>query len=70
MVADPVCTQALADLMITFMTGNVPQKIANMLLTATLDILLKKNEETMAKMQRTMGLDYINPNDRLAWVHP
>jgi hypothetical protein len=48
LAAEPDCGQALASLMTTLVKGEVSNKITDLLSSATLVVLLKKDAETMA----------------------
>ncbi len=61
LVEDQACGEAIATFMTTLVTGVVSDKIADLLSSATMVILLKKDEETMAAMKATLGDAYIQP---------
>ena len=61
MNTDMACAQALGGLMTAIITCDVSQKIAELMSTATLVVLLQKDEETMAILKRIMGPNYIQP---------
>ncbi len=65
LVVDPECGEALAAFMTVIVKGDVSQKIAGLLSSATLVILLKKDAETMEEMKRTPGDTYIQPQQPL-----
>ena len=50
LVADPDCGEALANFMTVIIKGDVSQKIADLLSSSTLVILLKKDAEIMEEM--------------------
>ena len=47
--------------MITFIKGGVSKKITDLLSSATMVILLKKDVKTMAKMKLSQGAAYLQP---------
>ena len=59
LVVDPDCGEALAAFMTVIVKGDVSQKIANLLSSATLVILLKKDAETMEEMKCVLGDAYV-----------
>ncbi len=54
LAADPVCGEALAALMTVLIKGEVSNKIVDLLSSATLVVLPKKDVETMAEMKRVL----------------
>jgi len=61
LAADSTCGEALAAFMTTIARGDVSNKIADLLSSATLVILLKKDAETMDAMKETLGPAYVQP---------
>jgi hypothetical protein len=59
LVADQACVEALAILMTAIFRGDVSKEIADLLSSATLVILLKKDAETMVAMKEALGADYV-----------
>ena len=57
LVADQSCGEALATFMTTVIIGDVSKKIADLLSSATMVILLKKDVDTMAAMKEPFGVD-------------
>jgi len=60
--SDHACGEALASLMTTLIKGDVSDKIADLLSSAILVILLKKYAETMAQMKLLQGDAYLQPH--------
>ncbi len=61
LAADPDCGEALAAFTSVIGKGEVSQKIGDLLSSATLVILLKKDVETMEEMKRVLGDAYVQP---------
>ncbi len=61
LVVYPICGEILASLMTTLNKGDVSDKIADLLSSATLMVLLKKDAETMAHLRRLQGDAYLHP---------
>ena len=61
LVADQACGDALTKLITTIARGDVSERITDLLSSATLRILLKKEAETMAAMKEALGADYVQP---------
>ena len=61
LVADQACGEALASFMTTVIKEDVSKKIANLLSSTTLVILLKKDAETMTAMNEALGTNYFQP---------
>jgi hypothetical protein len=59
LAADPDCGEDLAAFVTTLVRGDVSQKVADLLSSAILVILLVKDAETMEKMKHTLGNAYI-----------
>ena len=64
MVKDPACGSTLARLMTAVVTGDVPAKTIDILPSATLVVLLKKDQAAI-KEQRAKTI--ASPNDRSEW---
>jgi hypothetical protein len=62
LVVDPDCGEALATFMAVIVNGGVSQKIAYLLSSATLVILLKKDAETMEEMELVLRDAYVLPH--------
>jgi hypothetical protein len=58
LAANPACGEALDAFMTTRIKGEVSNKIADFLSSATLVVLLLKDAETMAEMKRLHGDKY------------
>ena len=61
LAADPACGAALARVLTAVVTGDVPQKTADILSSATLIVLLKKDAAAMAALKQQQGADYRQP---------
>jgi len=61
LVAYQAYGEALAELMAIIVREDIPQKIVDLLSSATLVILLKKNAATMATMKEYLDFAYVNP---------
>ena len=58
---DDACGHALARVMTVVYTADVASKTADILSSATLVILLKKNAEAMEQMKQRLGPTYVQP---------
>ena len=58
---DQACGVALARVLTVVVSGDLPQKTAYILSSATLIILLKKDAETMETLKQQMGDAYLQP---------
>jgi hypothetical protein len=58
---DQACGTALARVLTAVVTGDVPQKTADILFSATLVILLKKDAAAMEELKRKQGEAYQQP---------
>ena len=58
---DPTCGSALARVLTAIVAGDVPKKTADILSSATLIILLKKDAAAMEAMKQQMGAAYKQP---------
>ena len=61
LATDPTCGEALASLITTLVKGEVPNKIADLLSSATLVVLLNKDAETLAQLKLARGDAYLKP---------
>jgi hypothetical protein len=61
LVADEDCGEALASFLTSIIKGHVSNKIADLLSSATLAIILKKDTETMAAMKSKLVAAYVHP---------
>ena len=58
---DNACGTALARVLTAIVAGDVPQKTADILSSATLIVLLKKDAQAMAALKQRQGADYKQP---------
>ena len=65
LVVDQAYGKALAAFMTTVIRKNVSKKIADLLTSATLVILLKKDVDAMAAMKEAMVVNYLQPQGPL-----
>jgi hypothetical protein len=59
--ANQVCNEALAEFASSLVKGEGSDKIADLLSSVTLVVLLKKENETMKEMKRLQGPAYVQP---------
>ena len=66
---DDACAAQLTRIVNAIVRADVPGPIAAILSSATLTVLLKKDEETMEDMRRRQGVDeYVQPSRPLSWA--
>jgi hypothetical protein len=61
MARDPVCGEALANLMTTVVLGDIPAKTTNIMSSAALIVLLKKDATSMDAIKHQQGAAYAQP---------
>ena len=61
MAKNPECAAAMARMLTAVVTWDVPQKTADILSSATLIILLKKDTATMEALKAAQGEAYLQP---------